>query len=81
MVDHPQYAMWKAQYEAEQAALDAKAALRAERELWRTTWREAWDEYEAHWREGQVKRPMPPWWHVRTWIRMLLGKDHTTGGG
>jgi hypothetical protein len=77
MTDHPQYAMWKARFDAEQLIERERAARQAERAAWRDTWQQAWVEYEAHWREGLVPSRLPPWWHLGAWVRLLLGKDRS----
>jgi hypothetical protein len=74
MPDHPQYTMWKVRHEAEQAAEQERAARRAQREILRADWHKAWEEYQSHWREGFLAGSRPPWWHLRTWLRILLGK-------
>ena len=75
MQDHPQYAMWKARLEAEQAAERARAARRAAREADRVGWDEAWVRYRRHWLEGFLPgRGLPRWWQVRAWLRILFGK-------
>ena len=73
--DHPQYTMWKARYDAEQAAERERAARKAHREAQQAHWREAWDSYKTHWQEGLTVGRLPPWWHVRTWLRILFGKS------
>ena len=66
--------MWKARYEAEQEAARVRAAQRADREAQQAHWREAWEEYKARWREGSSAGRLPPWWHLRDWLRLLFGK-------
>ena len=75
MPDHPQYAMWKARLEAEQAAVDERAARRALQDTERQQFDEAWVHYRKHWYEGFLPgRGLPPWWNVRAWLRLLFGK-------
>lgn len=76
MREHPQYAMWKARHEAEQAVTRERAAWRAEREGEQEGLREAWKSYRAHWRAGLTRMPPPPWWHLRAWLRLLLRSWH-----
>ena len=76
MPEHPQYAMWKARHEAEQAAARERSARR---EAWRSSWRETWDHYEVHWHEAQVRRPSPKWWQLRAWARLVLGRIKAPG--
>lgn len=73
MTDDPQYTMWKARYEAEQAALQERAAWHARRDAERAGWRDAWRTYQAHWREGPARTARPPWWNVLAWLRVLRG--------
>ena len=75
MPDHPQYAMWKARLEAELAAERARAARRAARDADREGWDQAWVRYRRLWYEGFLPgHGLPPWWHVRAWLRLLFGK-------
>ncbi len=71
MSEHPQYAMWKARYDAEQAVLRERVAWRSQREAERERWREAWRTYQTHWHEGLTRAPAPPWWHLRAWWRLF----------
>ncbi len=79
MAEHPQYAMWKARYEAERAADRERAARRAQREASEVGLEEAWRSYKVHWRAGLLHRGIvwPAWWNMREWLRLLLGKDQT----
>jgi hypothetical protein len=79
MVEHPQYAMWKARLETELAAERERAARRAQRQFWRDGWKETLVEYERHWRAGLERSPSPPWWRLWTWAKLLLGKDRAGG--
>ena len=75
MPDHPQYAMWKARLEAEQADAGERAARRALQDTERQQMDEAWIHYRRHWYAGFLPgRGLPPWWHVRAWLRLLFGK-------
>jgi len=74
--DHPQYAMWKARYDAEQALARERAAWRAQRDAEHDGWREAWRSYQAHWHAGLARTPPPPWWHLRAWWRRFLQAWH-----
>jgi hypothetical protein len=75
VTDHPQYAMWKARLEAEVAAERERAKRRASRDDERQEWNEAWTQYRRRWHEGFLPgRGLPPWWHLREWVRLLLGK-------
>ena len=74
MPDHPQYAMWKARLEAEQAAGRHKAARRRKGEAEQADWNRAWEDYKERWRAGMHGRGLPPWWHLLDWVRILLGK-------
>jgi hypothetical protein len=65
--------MWKARYDAEQAARRERAAWRAQRETEQEGWREAWRNYQRHWHEGVRHVSLPPWWNVRAWLRLILG--------
>jgi hypothetical protein len=71
MSEHPQYAMWKAQYEAEQALARDRAAWHARREEDDQGLREAWRNYQIHWHAGLTRRSPPRWWHLRAWLRLL----------
>jgi hypothetical protein len=73
--DHPQYAMWKARHQAEQAAAQERAARRAARDAQQARWKGAWEEYKGHWMEGVSAGRLPPWWHLRSWLRILFGKS------
>jgi hypothetical protein len=66
--------MWKARLEAELAAEQRRAERRAAREAGQENWKDAWDQYKAHWGAGQFSL-LPPWWHVRAWLRILFGKS------
>ncbi len=79
MPDHPHYAMWKARYEAEQAAAKVRATRRAVREAEQAGWREAWEGYKLRWGEGSGIAGLPPWWHLREWLRILFGKPRPHG--
>jgi hypothetical protein len=73
--DHPQYAMWKTRLEAELAANHERTARRAVRDAYQQDWDETWVTYRKHWYEGFLPgRGLPPWWHVRVWLRLLFGK-------
>lgn len=73
--DHPHYEMWKARREAELAAERDRALRRAARDTERQQWDEAWVHYRRHWYEGFLPgRGVPPWWHLREWLRLLFGK-------
>jgi hypothetical protein len=72
--DHPLNAMWKARYEAEHAAAQERAARRALRETQQVHWKEAWEDYKARRLEGMGVASLPPWWHLRDWLRVLFGK-------
>ena len=72
--DHPQHAMWKARYETEQTLERERAARRAQHGALRADWDKVWEEYQVHWREGFVVGSRPPWWQLRTWLRILFGK-------
>ena len=74
MPDHPQYAMWKARLEAELAADRQRAVRRARREAEQADWNRAWEEYKERWLAGMQGRALPRWWHLRAWVRILLGK-------
>ncbi len=71
--EHPQYAMWKARYEAEQALAQERKAWRVQRDQEHEGWREAWRTYQDHWQAGLTRTPPPPWWHVAAWLRLSLG--------
>ena len=75
MSDHPQYAMWKARYEAERAAEQERAARRVDREARQAQWKTAFEEYKKYWLEGLSRGPRPRWWHFRAWLRILFGKS------
>ena len=73
--DHPQYTMWKARLEAELAAEGARAARRATWNADRDGRDAAWVHYRRLWHEGFLPgRGLPPWWHLRAWLRLLFGK-------
>jgi hypothetical protein len=72
--DHPQYAMWNTRYQAEQAAERERATRRTQRDALQADWEKAWEEYKFRRREEAVVGGRPAWWHVRTWLRILLGK-------
>ena len=74
MPDHPQYAMWKARFDAEQAAAREREARRARRDAEQVDWNRAWEHYKERWHLGNEGRSLPPWWNLRGWIRILLGK-------
>lgn len=71
MADHPQYAMWKARYDAERSALAERAAWRAGRDVERAGWREAWRSYRAHRQQAPGSMISPPWWNLWAWLRFL----------
>jgi uncharacterized protein YjlB len=70
--DHPQYAMWKARYDAEQAVARERAAWRAQRDAEQEGWREAWRSYQARWHAGHRRTGTPPWWNLVAWARLLI---------
>ena len=76
MLEHPQYMMWKARYEAELATEREQAARRARQEATRAEWGEAWQNYKDRWREGQVgtARSRSHWWDIRGWFQFLFEK-------
>lgn len=75
LTDHPQYAMWRARLEAQLAAERERAMLRTARHSERQERDEAWVQYRRHWYEGFLPgRGLPPWWHLRVWLRILFGK-------
>jgi hypothetical protein len=74
--EHPQYAMWNARYEAEQALARERAAWRTQRDADHEGWRDAWRTYRAGWHAGLTRAPTPPWWHLRAWWRLLLESWH-----
>ena len=76
MPEHPQYAMWKARYEAEQAVARERSAWRTQRDAEHEGWREAWKSYQSHWHAGLSRTPTPPWWHLRAWARLILQPRH-----
>jgi hypothetical protein len=67
--------MWKARLDAEQAAAQERATRRARRAAEQEDWKSAWDQYKARWHEGWGAGPLPPWWHLRAWLRILFGKS------
>jgi hypothetical protein len=47
VLDHPQYAMWKARFDIEQAAARQREARRAKRDAEQVEWNRAWPPREA----------------------------------
>jgi len=71
VLEHPQYAMWKARYEAELTAQREREAMRAEREAKREGWHQAWRAYRTRAAEAFPHVPLPQWWNVPSWWRYL----------
>lgn len=66
--------MWKARYEAERAAERERAAWRADHEAQQAHRNAAWEEYKEHWLMGLTAERLRPWWHLRSWFRVIFGK-------